>query len=139
MLSSVELTRLSAKIAAVEQLTSAELRVVVTRSSWFGTKNKAQKLFRKYGLDKTAQRNAVMILVDTRSRELLIYGDEGVHQRVDEAFWNDVRDAMLEELRAGMPAGALATGIRLVGEKLAVLFPPDANDRNEITNDVIFA
>lgn len=139
MLSSEELNRLSAKIAAAEQLTSAELRVVVTRSSWFGIKNKAHKLFRKYGLDKTAQRNAVMILVDTRSRELLIYGDDGVHQRVDEAFWSDVRDAMLDELRAGTLAGALATGIRLVGEKLALLFPADSNDRNEIANDIIFA
>lgn len=139
MLLPEELDRLSAKIAAAEQLTSAELRVVITRSSWFGLKNKAHKLFRKYGLHETAQRNAVMILVDTRSRELLIYGDDGVHQRVDETFWSDVRDAMLEELRAGMLAGALATGIRLVGEKLAMLFPAGSNDRNEITNDVIFA
>lgn len=80
-----------------------------------------------------------MILVDTRSRELLIYGDEGVDQRVDETFWTDVRDAMLDELRVGRQAEALATGIRLVGEKLAVLFPIGANDRNEIANDIIFA
>jgi uncharacterized membrane protein len=139
MLSREEVDRLSAKIAAAEQLTSAELRVVITKSSWFGIKNKAHKLFRKYGLHETAQRNAVMILVDTRSRELLIYGDEGVHRRVDDAFWTDVRDAMLEELRAGRLADALATGIRLVGEKLALLFPSDPNDRNEIANDVIFA
>ena len=139
MLSREELDRLSVKIAAAEQLTSAELCVVITRSSWLGIRNKARKLFLKYGLDKTTQRNAVMILVDTRSRELLIYGDDGVHQRVDEAFWNDVRDAMLEELRAGRLADALATGIRRVGEKLALLFPADANDRNEITHDVIVA
>jgi uncharacterized membrane protein len=139
MLSREELDRLSAKIAAAEQITSAELRVVLAKSSWFGIKNKAHKLFRKYGLHETAQRNAVMILIDTRSRELLIYGDEGVHQRVDEMFWNDVRDAMLEELRAGRLAQALATGIHLVGEKLALLFPAVGNDRNEIANEVIFA
>ena len=139
MLSREELDRLSAKIAAAEHLTSAELCIVITKSSWFGIKNKAHKLFRKYGLHKTAQRNAVMILVDTRSRELLIYGDDGVHQRVDDAFWSDVRDAMLEELRAGRLADALATGIRHVGEKLALLFPADTNDRNQIANDVIFA
>lgn len=139
MLTREELDRLSAKIMAAEQLTSAELRVVITRSSWLGIKNKARKLFRRYGLDQTAQRNAVMILVDTRSRELLIYGDDGADQRVGDAFWNDVRDAMLQDLRAGALADALATGIRLVGERLAVVFPPEANDRNEIANDVIFA
>lgn len=139
MLSREELDRLSARIAAAEQLTSAELCVVITRSSWLGIKNKARRLFRKYGLHETAQRNAVMILVDTRSRELLIYGDDGVHQRVEEAFWSDVRDAMVEELRAGRLADSLAIGIRLVGEKLALLFPPEAKDRNEIARDVIFA
>lgn len=139
MLSREELDRLSVKIAAAEQLTSAELRVVLTKSSWFGIKSKAHKLFRKYGLDKTAQRNAAMILVDMRSRELLIYGDDGVHQRVGQMFWNDVRDAMVEELGEGRLADALATGIRLVGERLALLFPAVANDRNEIANDVIFA
>lgn len=139
MLTREELDRLSAKIAAAEQLTSAELCVVITRSSWLGIRNKAGHLFRKYGLHKTADRNAVMILVDTRSRELLVYGDEGVHQRVGEAFWSEVRDAMLEELRAGRPADALATGIRLAGEKLALLFPARAGDRNEIAREVIVA
>lgn len=139
MLSREELDRLSAKIAAAEQITSAELRLVLTTSSWLGLRNKAERLFRKYGLDKSAQRNAVMILVDTRSRELLIYGDDGVHQRVDETFWSDVRDAMIDELRAGRLAEGLAAGIRIVGEKLAVLFPASGNDRNEIANDVIVA
>ena len=46
---------------------------------------------------------------------------------------------MLEELRTGRLANALATGIHLVGEKLALLFPAEANDRNEIANEVIFA
>jgi uncharacterized membrane protein len=139
MLSRGELDRLSEKIAAAERLTSAELRVIITKSSWFGLKSKAHKLFRRYGLDETRQRNGVMILVDTRSRELLIYGDEGVHRQVGDAFWTDVRDAMVEELRAGRLTDALATGIRLVGEKLAPLFPADPNDRNEIPNDIIFA
>jgi uncharacterized membrane protein len=139
MLSRDELDRLSVKIAAAEQLTSAELCVVITKSSWFGIRNKARKLFLEYRLDQTAQRNAVMILVDTRSRELLIYGDDGVHQRVDEAFWDDVRDAMLEQLRAGRLADALATGIARVGETLALLFPAGAADRNEIAHDVIVA
>lgn len=139
VLSREDLDRLHAKIAAAEQLTSAELRVVVTRSSWFGIKNKAHRLFTKYGLNKTVQRNAVMILVDTRSRELLIYGDEGVDERVGRDFWNDVRDAMVDELREGHLADGLATGIRLVGEKLASIFPADSTNRNGLANDVIFA
>ena len=134
-----DLERLHAKIAAAEQLTSAELRVVVTRSSWFGIKNKARKLFTQHGLDKTEQRNAVMILVDIRSRELLIYGDEAVDARVGSEFWNDVRDAMVGEIRTAGLADGLATGIRLVGEKLATIFPAGSANRDELSNEVIFA
>ncbi len=137
-LSPADLDRLHAKITAAERVTSAELRVILTRSSWLGIKNKARTLFAKYGLDKTAQRNAVMILIDTRSRELLIYGDEGVDSRVEPTFWDDVRDAMIEELHAGRLSDGLATGIRMVGERLSVLFPAEAADRNEIENDLIF-
>lgn len=137
-LSPEDAERLHAKIVAAERLTSAELRVILTRSSWLGIKQRARALFTKHGLDKTAQRNAVMILVDTRSRELLIYGDEGVDSRVDPGFWDDVRDAMIEEFRAGHLADGLSAGIRMVGEKLSVLFPASGADTDEIANDIIF-
>ncbi len=138
LLSRAEIDRIEAKIASAERLTSAEIRVVLTRSSWLGIKAKARQLFRKHGLDKTAERNAVLVLVDTRSREVLVYGDEGVDSRVDQEFWNDVRDGMVDEFRQGRLAVGLSTGIRMIGEKLSRLFPPKPDDVDEIPNALIF-
>ena len=137
-LSPEEIERLQAKIAAAEQMTAAEIRVALTRSSWLGIRRKAQSIFKKHGLDKTAERNAVMILVDTRSRELLIYGDEGVDSRVEPHFWDDIRDDMLDEFRGGHLADGLALGIGRVAEKLATLFPSVDSDRNELANELLF-
>jgi uncharacterized membrane protein len=138
LLSRGEIDRIEAKIAAAERLTSAELRVILTRSSWLGIKRKARRLFDKHGLHKTADRNAVLVLVDVRSREILIYGDEGIDQRVDNQFWDDVRDMMIEEFRQGRLADGLCIGIRTLGETLSQFFPPTGSDVNELENALIF-
>ena len=137
-LSRDEIDRIEAKIAAVERLTSAELRVVLTRSTWLGIKTKARTVFRKYQLDKTAERNAVLLLIDFRNQEILVYGDEGVDSLVGQDFWNDVRDAMVEEFRGGKLADGISIGIRIVGEKLSLLYPPKSSDVDEISNALIF-
>jgi uncharacterized membrane protein len=137
LLSSEEKARLEMKIAAAERLSAAEIRVVLTRSSWMGIRNKARTIFRKYGLDQTSGRNLVLILIDTRSRELLIDGDEAVDSRVGQEFWDDVRDAMIAEMRKGDLAAALSTGIHRTGEKLGVLFPAEGDARDEISNEIL--
>lgn len=138
ILSADEVRRVEAKIAAVEAMTSAELRVVITRSSWMGIRPRARALFRKYGLDRTRERNGVMILVDLRNRELLLYGDEAVDSRLGQDFWDDLRDVMVTELSAGRLADSLCLGLRRIGERLAADFPPRPDDTNEIANTLIF-
>lgn len=133
-----EIGRLEAKTAAAERLTSAQLRVALVKPSWFGIQRKARKLFEKHGLANTAARNAVLLVADLRSREIAIYGDEAVSSAVGQDFWDDVRDAMVQEFAAGRPAQALSTGVRLVGEKLSQLFPPDGSASDEVENAVIF-
>ena len=122
-LSPDEIVRLEAKIAAAEQLTAAQLRLALVGPSWLGIRRRARKLFERHGMAATPDRNAVLLVADLKSHELVIYGDEGVTSRVGQQFWDDVRDAMVEEFRAGRPAAALATGIRLVGERLSELYP----------------
>ncbi|HKB78407.1 MAG TPA: TPM domain-containing protein [Thermoanaerobaculia bacterium] len=138
LLSPAEIARVEAKIASAERLTSAEIVVVLTRSTWMGIKRRARRIFRQRGLDTTAERNAVLLLVDTRNREVLVYGDAGIDSRVGQQFWDEVRDAMIEELREGRLAAGLSTGVRLVAEKLAAVFPTRSSDVNELPNGIIF-
>ncbi|MDX1584717.1 MAG: TPM domain-containing protein [Thermoanaerobaculia bacterium] len=132
-----EITRVEAKIGAVEQLTSAEIRVALTRSSWMGIGNKAARLFRKYGLHQTDERTGVLILVDVKNRELLIYGDEGINRRVEEDFWDRIRDAMIVELREDRLADALITGVHQVGRQLSSLLPSREENPDELSNALL--
>ena len=76
--------RVAEAIAAAERKTSAEVKVIVLHYCWTDIRNKAQALFAKHKLRETKDRNAVMILLVLANREFLVYGDKGIHERVDD-------------------------------------------------------
>jgi uncharacterized membrane protein len=137
-LSEDEVARLEAKIAAAESRTSAQIKIAIASREWLGIKRRARRIFQAHGLDKTAQRNCVLVLLVLKNRELLIYGDEAVHQAVGQDYWNDVRDLMMAELRQGHFYDGLAVGVQRLGEKLAALFPVAQEARDEISNQLLF-
>ena len=47
----------------------------------------AQAQFAALGMDKTAERNGVLIYVAPRVRKFAIIGDAGVHTRCGDEFW----------------------------------------------------
>ena len=133
-----ELARVTAKIAGAEQMTSAEIKVVILRQCWADLRKKARKIFKKHGLDKTAEYNCVLIVLVTTNREFLIYGGEGIHEKVGQHFWDEVRNAMIEKFKGNEFGEGLCLGIHMVGQKLAPLFPYQESDVDEISNEVVF-
>ncbi len=137
LISRDEQKRLEAKIAAVEMMTSAEFKIIICGHAWFGLKRKAKQLFKKYGLDKTEQRNAVLVLIAEKDHEFLIYGDEGIHQIVGDGYWLNVRNQMLEYFKQGDISGGLAMGLHMLADIMAEHFPK-TDDDNELCNKIIF-
>jgi uncharacterized membrane protein len=132
-----EIKKIETKIAAVESMTSTEFKIIICSHAWMGLKRKAHKLFIKHGLDKTKERNAVLILWVEKDREFLIYGDEGIHSKVGENFWLEVRDQMLVSIKeSGIPAG-LSMGLHLLADILAEHFP-STEEVDELSNKIIF-
>ncbi len=133
-----EVSRLEAKIAAAEARTSAQIKVAVAEREWLGLKRKARRIFKAEELEKTAGRNCVLVLMVRKNRELLIYGDEGIHRAVGQGYWDEVHQQMVSELRQGRMYDGLAIGVQRLGEKLAELFPATAESRNEISDQILF-
>ena len=138
ILSKEEVQHLEMKIAAAEQLTSAEFKIIIAGHAWFGARKKAIKLFKKYALDKTQARNAVLLLVLEKDRQLLIYGDEGIHKKVGTERWELIRDEVLTEFSKGEYALGLGLGIHLVADSLIEHFPANEHHANEVSNEIIF-
>jgi uncharacterized membrane protein len=129
--------KIAASVAAAEQRTSAEIKIVILRYCWRDLREKARLLFHKHNLHRTRDRNAVMILLVLVNREFLVYGDSGIHEKVPDNFWLTVRDAMQEEFQAGKLVEGLCVGIARVGAELATHFPRSDSDVNEISDTVI--
>ena len=137
-LSEDELYRVTAKIAAAENMTSAEIKLVIIKHCLTSIKRKARKIFKKYKLDQTGQRNCVLILVVTTNRQFLIYGDQGIHEKVGQHFWEEIEKSITIKFKENKMGDGLGTGIHLIGTKLAQYFPLQFDDINEISDDVVF-
>jgi uncharacterized membrane protein len=133
-----DINKLEAKISALEKLTSAELKIIFCRHAWLGLHQKASQLFKNYKLDKNQERNTVLILVVEQHKELLIYGDTGIHQLSPTQHWPLVRDAILEEFKNKEYYIGLSKGIEMIAANLIAHFPTDKTNRNEVSNEIIF-
>jgi uncharacterized membrane protein len=133
-----ETSAVNAAIKQAERRSSAEVKVVLARHCWGDIKAKAHRIFRDWGLDRTAQRNCVLLLFVVANREFLIYGDEGIHSQVGADFWNDVRDEMAEAFRRDECGAGIARGVQRIGEKLAQYFPWQRDDVDEIPDEIVY-
>jgi uncharacterized membrane protein len=130
--------KLEAKISALENLTSAEFKIIMCKHAWLGVKRKAARLFKQYHLDRTKERNAVLLLIVESDKELLIYGDTGIRQESTTDHWALVRDSILEEFKKDEYYTGLSVGIEMIAENLIQHFPADASNSNEVSNEIIF-
>ena len=125
-----------------EAATSAEIRVHLERRvhRWPGQRpdalRRARKVFAHLGMHLTAERHGVLIYLAVEDRKLAIVGDEGIHGRVGDTYWEAVRDLMIAKLREGQALDAVLAGVAQVGGVLAEHFPRRPDDRNELSDQV---
>jgi uncharacterized membrane protein len=128
--------RVLAAIAAAEQRTSGELRVVIARHAATDPVAAAQQQFEHLGMTRTQQRNGVLIFLAPRSHTFAVIGDTAVHAKCGDAFWQELTAAMAGHFKRGDFTGGLVHGIERAGTLLATHFPRAAGDRNELPNDI---
>lgn len=138
ILNQEDIHKLEAKISALEKMTSAEFKIIICKHAWLGVKRKAFQLFKKYNLDKTQERNAVLLLIVEKDKELLIYGDTGIHQKSSTQHWPAVRDAILDEFKNNEYYTGISTGLEMIATNLIKHFPVNDTDTNKVSNEIIF-
>ncbi len=137
-LSEAESARINSAIKDAESKTSGEIKLVMARHCWGNMKAKASKIFKEFGLDRTKERNCVLILFIVTNREFLIYGDQGIHEGVGQGFWDDIRDKMVAAFKEDKFGEGISRGVRLIGERLSQYFPYQRDDIDEISDEIIY-
>jgi uncharacterized membrane protein len=123
-------------IGAAEKTTSGEIKVHVESRCKGDPYRRAIALFERLGLTKTRQRNAVLIYVAVHDRKYALLGDSGIHEAVGSQFWNDAATRMQDAFRKGALGDGLVGAVESVGARLAEKFPPSADDKNEISDEI---
>jgi uncharacterized membrane protein len=129
---------IESKITELENCTSAELKVVIVNYCWGNLIHKAQNIFEKHNLHKTEQRNAVMVLLVVKNRELLIYGDTGINSVLEKGFWVNTKDEMISCFKKGQMVEGMTQGLQHIGTQLLEYFPSKSGDINELPNGIIY-
>lgn len=127
-------------IAEAERLSSGEIRVSVSTYFWGSVRRTAEAAFTRLGMDRTAKRNGVLFFVVPSRRTFVVLGDEGIHAKVGQEFWDGVAAAMSERFKARDFTGGLVLGITEAGRQLARHFPSEGpRDQNELSDAVDFS
>ena len=129
--------RIEQAIAAAERLSSGELRVVIQRGSVADPVTTARNEFARLEMFRTRERNAVLILVAPESRKFAIFGDEAIHAKCGQPFWDEVAAAMAHSFRESKFTDGLVHAIEHAGKLLAKHFPRRPDDKNELPDNVI--
>ncbi len=128
-----------AAIRSAELVTSGEVRVhIETNCLENDVIERAKQVFADLGMHRTDLKNGVLFYLATDDRKFAVLGDKGINERVPDNFWNNVRDRMRAHFKKNEFAEGLSQGIQLAGEQLKMFFPRQANDINELSDDISF-
>jgi uncharacterized membrane protein len=130
--------RIAAAIAAAEQRTSGEIRVFIERGDVAADPLLfAEEKFLELGMQKTAERNAILIFIAPRAQKFAVVGDEGIHNKCGAEFWQHLVASMRGHFQREEFTDALVEAIETAGQSLALHFPREKDDRNELSDQVI--
>ncbi len=133
-----EQTAIKQAIVEAETNTSGEIRIHIENRCPDDVMDRAAFLFAKLEMHKTQLRNGVLFYLAIRDHKFAILGDAGINAKVPESFWNHTTEEILGYFKQGEFATGLAEGIKMAGQQLKTHFPYQADDVNELSDDISF-
>lgn len=133
-----ERLRIEAAIADAEKNTSGEIRLFIEDECGLNVLDRAAFIFRELKMHKTKERNAVLFYLALDSRQFAIIGDTGINSKVHTDFWYEIKLAMQNHFTEGDFEHGLRNGVKMTGEALRKYFPYQKNDKNELSNEIVF-
>jgi putative membrane protein len=93
--------------------------------------------FYSSGLYRTRESNGVEIYLSFLERKVIVIGDRGIHEKMGDPHWDNVRDLIIQGIRRGDVRGGICAAIDACGKALAEHFPHRPDDINELPDKVI--
>ncbi len=127
-------------IKEAELQTSGEIRVFVeSHCKFVNALDRAHEIFFNLQMQKTELQNATLLYVALKDRQVAVFGDEGIHQKVGEQYWHVLVSKMLHHFKNEKLAEGICHGISDLGHALATYFPYNKDTvKNELPDEIVF-
>lgn len=123
-------------IQTAEKNTSGEIRVHIEAQNEKPPFERAQEVFFALNMNMTLARNGVLFYINVSNKSFVLLGDEGINKVVEDDFWDCTKDIVLEHFKEKKFKDGLVAGILRAGERLKTYFPYQADDKNELSNEI---
>lgn len=132
--------KIIAAIRDAEKCTSGEVRVFIEgRCKYIDPMDRALEIFSELKMHNTKDRNAVLLYVAIKDRQLAIYGDSGINAKTGEQYWKEEVNKMIAEFKEKHYAEGIAHCVEDIGQALQTYFPYNREtDKNELPDEIIF-
>jgi len=132
-----DLDFLKSCIEKAEKTTSGEIRLHLEAVCLNEIpENRAQEVFMELGMTQTKQRNAILIYLAFESKKFVLWGDQGIHERVGQDFWDKQAQFLSEQLKDGNFVSGMQKVIEQLGVALGEFFPWNESDKDELDNSI---
>jgi uncharacterized membrane protein len=129
--------RIVQAIKKAEGKSSGQIRVFIQRWKFEDhALSRAERKFFQLGMQKTTNRNAVLIFVAPREQKYAVFGDVGVHEKCGTEFWKKLVHDMHVHFENQEFNRAIILAINEVGKLLAAHFPRTADTINELPDEI---
>jgi len=136
LMSEADLEAVRRAIVDAEAGTSAEIRVHLDHACPGDPMARAAAVFARLGMHRTEARNGVLIYVAIQHRKLAVLGDQGIHERVGDAYWQRLVAEVLAHFREAHPRDGFLHAVGALGAALHQHFPRAPDDHNELRDEV---
>ena len=127
-------------IRNAERETSGEIRVYIeSRNPLVNVMERAAEIFFNLKMQQTDDRNAVLLYIAIKDKELALFGDEGIYKRVGAEYWNNEVKNMISQFSKDNISNGIEQCIQHIGQTLKEKFPYNTTtDKNELPDDIVF-
>ena len=127
-------------IRHAEKETSGEIRVFVeSRCRFVDPIDRAAEVFFGLKMDKTTDRNGVLVYVAMKDQQLAVFGDEGIHKKVGDEFWKTQVQKILSHFNKSDYVQGISAIVTEIGNALHQHFPYNKlTDKNELPDEIVF-
>lgn len=138
-LTDYQMASLVEAIATAENHTTGEIKIHIDSHTEGNNAEKALEVFTALCKDKTEQKNAVLFHVNFEQHYLTIIGDEGIHKKVHQIFWDQLHDKIVADFANGNYHDGLKNAVLETGYELKKYFPISGKNPNELSNEITFS